>query len=108
VPCHYSEVGRLNCCWPSSAQSVLVSVSVGTHDYEYVFVFPNAYTCFEMFPPLQGGTGNFSIGVTRAIDTNHFGKFAADLASTVILGSFHVPRDSDHILLPYSSGISLA
>jgi hypothetical protein len=46
-------VGRVNCCWHSQAQPILVSGAVGTHDHTYVL--SKTFTCFEMGPPLRRG-----------------------------------------------------
>jgi hypothetical protein len=48
--------GLVNCCWPSPAQSILVSGTVATDDY--VFVLSKTFTCFEMGPPLRREEGS--------------------------------------------------
>jgi hypothetical protein len=50
------SVSRLDCCWPSPAQSFLVSVS--TRSTTKIFVLSYTCTCLEMGPPLQRGEGS--------------------------------------------------
>jgi hypothetical protein len=49
------SVGRVNCCWPSPAHSILVSGPIGT--YDQMFILSKTFTCFAMGPPLgrEGG-----------------------------------------------------
>jgi hypothetical protein len=46
-----SLVGRLNCCWPSSAQSFLASVS--SRSTTKIFILSQTCTYFEMGRPLR-------------------------------------------------------
>jgi hypothetical protein len=54
-----NSVSRLNCCWPSPAQSFLASVS--SRSMTKIFVL-----CFEMGPPLRREMGrSFYVGATE-------------------------------------------
>jgi hypothetical protein len=52
------QVGRLNCCWPSPAQSFLALVS--STSVTEIFVPSKTCTCFEMGPPLRRRRGRSS------------------------------------------------
>jgi hypothetical protein len=49
-------VDRVNCSWPSPAQSVLVSGPFGAHDHIFVLSEP-FFDCFERRPPLRQEEG---------------------------------------------------
>jgi hypothetical protein len=58
-----SQVGRLNCCWPSPAHSFLASVF--TRSMTKIFVFSQTCTCFETGPPFRRGKGrSFYVAAT--------------------------------------------
>jgi hypothetical protein len=55
-----SPGSRVNCYWPSPAQSVLVLGPVGIHDH--IFVLSKAFMCFEMGPSFNKRKGLTTTG----------------------------------------------
>jgi hypothetical protein len=45
------SVGKVNCCWPSSAQSIFISSPVGTNDH--IFILSKNVICFETGSPFR-------------------------------------------------------
>jgi hypothetical protein len=63
------SVSRLNCCWPSPAQSFLASVSL--RSMTKIFILSQTSMCFEMGPPLQWTRGrSFYVGTTFFLHHN--------------------------------------
>jgi hypothetical protein len=60
-----SESRVVSRCWPSAAQSFLVSRSIGTHDDIFVR-FRDCCVVLKMGPPLLRvkGDGSFKVGAT--------------------------------------------
>jgi hypothetical protein len=67
---HVQSVGRVYCCWPSPAQSILVSVPVGTQGH--IYAISKTFNCSEMGPRLRLQEGSvyywspLLLGVTQA------------------------------------------